>query len=269
MAEEPELITAPASIVIDTLPVLLLDAVIPNMSLATIVPAWLLTVTSPGPKLIRPDTVAARSVDVRKIVDGHVAERCGVRRICRASLVSRQNSGRSGAAAGVCRAGIDCAVGRDRNETVGQSAYLRDRCRLVVDVDADAAGVDRIAGSGSDGDVSSAVRERLDAVEKASRDSRVRTGGNGDVPVAVRLRADAIAAAADISGLTDGNVAVVCRIQILGKDAAESCPVPVTFPDPLTRMLPTPVALCWTEIPWPAWPMTGPDVVMVIEPDAF
>jgi hypothetical protein len=51
MAEEPELITAPASIVIDTLPVLLLDAVIPNMSFATIVPPWLLTVTFPGPKL--------------------------------------------------------------------------------------------------------------------------------------------------------------------------------------------------------------------------
>ena len=66
------------------------------------------------------------------------------------------------------------------------------------------------------------IRERLDAVEQASRDRRVRPGGNGDVSVAVRLRADAVTAAADISGLTDGNVAVVCCIQILGKDAAES-----------------------------------------------
>src|SRR6266404_3703796 len=152
-------------------------------------------------------TVAACGVDGRKIVDGYVAERRGVRRVCRASLVSRQNSGRSAAAAGVGRAGIDDAVGRHPNETVDR---LRDRCRLVVDVDADAAGDDHIAGSGRDGDVSLTVRERLYAVEQGCRDSRVRPSGNGDVAVAVRLRADAVATTAHVAGLSNANVGNVC-----------------------------------------------------------
>ena len=46
-------------------------------------------------------------------------------------------------------------------------------------------------------------------------------------------------------------------------------PAPVTFPDPLIRILPTPVAVCWAKMPRPARPTTGPDVVTVIEPDAF
>ena len=194
-----------------------------------------------GAVIVRPDTVAASGVDGRKIVDSYIAERRGVRSVGRASLVSRQNSGRSAAAAGVCRAGIDDAVGRDRNETVGG---LRNRRRLVVGVDADAAGIDDVAGSCRDGDVSLTIRECLYAVEQGRRDSRVRPSGNGDVSVAVGLRADAVVTAGNIAGLSNGNVGIVCRIQILGDDAAEAVPVPVTFPDTLIRMLPTPVALC-------------------------
>ena len=43
-------------------------------------------------------------------------------------------------------------------------------------------------------------------------------------------------------------------------------PVPVTSPDPLIRMAPVPVAVCWAKMPRPARPATGPAVVMVIEP---
>ena len=92
----------------------------------------------------------------------------------------------------------------------------------IVDADADAAGENEVAGSGRDRNVSLSVRRRLDAVKRSPGDRCARPGGDGHVSVAVGLREDAVAAAADISGLSNGHVAIVRCIQILGDDAAES-----------------------------------------------
>src|SRR5258708_3134597 len=115
---------------------------------AAVMLAELLTVTSPKTALFG-------------VVDKDGGVGCGR---C-AAFVGCQNSGWQRPAASRQETRIDRTRGRDGHRAGGCAAGLRDRSRLVVDIDADAAGDDGIVRRRRDRNVSGRVRERLDTVK--------------------------------------------------------------------------------------------------------
>src|SRR5260370_28857281 len=156
-------------------------------------------------------------IDIRMIVDDDVAESGAVARGRGAAFIAREDSRWLAAGpGGVGGPGVDRAVGVDRDRAAGA---LRERSRLIVGIEAGAAGGARVPGRGRDRNGSRALRAGLDRVLRRARDGLAGPGGDGDIAVAGREGKNRVRTASDVATLADGDVHGVRRVEVFGQDA--------------------------------------------------
>ena len=160
------------------------------------------------------DAVTGRSGDVGMVVDDHRAVDTGIG-VCAGggAGVAGLDAGRGIAGQVRAAAGIDRAVGGDRDATLGRCV---DRRRTIDGDDARAARSNDAAGLGRDGLAAAAIAPRPDAVDGAAGDCAASV--DLDVAVAQRHRVDAIRAAYGTAELVDRDVATIGGVQILDEN---------------------------------------------------